>query len=547
MAQRVLRHLASASLCQAEATEYTQRLDDVRQHREVLGLPRRTSCPRPTRSPPTSPTSQAVEVNFDGITYAKGASVLKQLVAYVGRERVPRRACGATSAGTSTATPRSPTCSAALAESLRPRPVRAGPTQWLRDQPGQHAAAGRSSSTDDGRYASFAIEQGGGRRAPASCAPPARRRPLRRRRARRAGPHAPGRARRRRRAHRGARAGRGRTAGDLVLVNDDDLTYCKMRLDERSLATLVDRIGDIADPLPAHAVLVGGLGHDPRRRAARPATACTLVLAGVRRRDRDRRRAVAAGCRPRRRSPPTPTRRWAPSRAGRRSSATRSTSPARAEPGSDHQLALVTRSPGRCCTPRGAGGARGLARRATAPLEGLAVDTDLRWRLLHALVALGAAGDGRDRGRAGPRRHRDRARGWPSGRGRCGPPRRPRRGLAAGGPRRRAAQRDQRGDHRRLLAPGAAGAAHAATCERYFAEIAEVWDRRSGRAGAAHGPGALPAGRSSRRRVEAADGWLADEHPPRCAAWSPRAATASSGPSRRASSTVAEAARGARR
>src|SRR5699024_6619063 len=27
-----------------------------------------------------------VEVNFDGITYAKGASVLKQLVAYVGRE-----------------------------------------------------------------------------------------------------------------------------------------------------------------------------------------------------------------------------------------------------------------------------------------------------------------------------------------------------------------------------------------------------------------------------------------------------------------------------
>ena len=28
----------------------------------------------------------AVEVNFDGITYAKGASVLKQLAAYVGYE-----------------------------------------------------------------------------------------------------------------------------------------------------------------------------------------------------------------------------------------------------------------------------------------------------------------------------------------------------------------------------------------------------------------------------------------------------------------------------
>ena len=34
----------------------------------------------------------AVEVNFDGITYAKGASVLKQLAAYVGLRRVPDRA-----------------------------------------------------------------------------------------------------------------------------------------------------------------------------------------------------------------------------------------------------------------------------------------------------------------------------------------------------------------------------------------------------------------------------------------------------------------------
>src|SRR3546814_5638697 len=32
------------------------------------------------------PDLAAVEVNFDGITYAKGASVLKQLVAYVGKE-----------------------------------------------------------------------------------------------------------------------------------------------------------------------------------------------------------------------------------------------------------------------------------------------------------------------------------------------------------------------------------------------------------------------------------------------------------------------------
>ena len=46
----------------------------------------RTSCPPRTRSSPRSTTSQDVEVNFDGITYAKGASVLQQLVAWVGQE-----------------------------------------------------------------------------------------------------------------------------------------------------------------------------------------------------------------------------------------------------------------------------------------------------------------------------------------------------------------------------------------------------------------------------------------------------------------------------
>ena len=69
---------------------------------------------------------------------------------------------------------------------------------------------------------------------------------------------------------------------DLVLVNDDDLTYAKIRLDERSLATLVEldrRLRRVAAP---RAVLVGRLGHDPRRRAAGP----RLRLAGA---GRDRR------------------------------------------------------------------------------------------------------------------------------------------------------------------------------------------------------------------------------------------------------------------
>ena len=43
------------------------------------------------------PDVEAVEVNFDGITYAKGASVLKQLVAYVGHGRRSWPACAPTS------------------------------------------------------------------------------------------------------------------------------------------------------------------------------------------------------------------------------------------------------------------------------------------------------------------------------------------------------------------------------------------------------------------------------------------------------------------
>jgi aminopeptidase N len=43
----------------------------------------------------------------------------------------------------------------------------------------------------------------------------------------------------------------GADAPELVLVNDDDLTYCKTRLDEGSLASLRDHLGELAPPGPA--------------------------------------------------------------------------------------------------------------------------------------------------------------------------------------------------------------------------------------------------------------------------------------------------------
>jgi aminopeptidase N len=38
---------------------------------------------------------------------------------------------------------------------------------------------------------------------------------------------------------------------DLVLVNDDDLSYAKIRLDDHSLRTLVSSIGTFGQSLPA--------------------------------------------------------------------------------------------------------------------------------------------------------------------------------------------------------------------------------------------------------------------------------------------------------
>ena len=73
---------------QAEATEY-------RNAWTTFANVEKSWAYRQDQLPSTHPVAadipdlQAVEVNFDGITYAKGASVLKQLVSYVGQERVP--------------------------------------------------------------------------------------------------------------------------------------------------------------------------------------------------------------------------------------------------------------------------------------------------------------------------------------------------------------------------------------------------------------------------------------------------------------------------
>ena len=71
----------------------------------------------------------------------------------------------------------------------------------------------------------------------------------------------------------------GRRAADLLLVNDDDLTYAKIRLDARSSATAIAHLGDLDDPMPR--ALVWGAAWDMTRDAEWSAgDYLTMVLSG---------------------------------------------------------------------------------------------------------------------------------------------------------------------------------------------------------------------------------------------------------------------------
>ena len=74
-----------STLCQAEATEYDTAWTTFA-NTEKSWAYAQDQLPSTHPIAADIPDVAAVEVNFDGITYAKGASVLKQLVAYVGRE-----------------------------------------------------------------------------------------------------------------------------------------------------------------------------------------------------------------------------------------------------------------------------------------------------------------------------------------------------------------------------------------------------------------------------------------------------------------------------
>jgi aminopeptidase N len=147
-----------------------------------------------------------------------------------------------------------------------------------------------------------------------------------------------------------------------------------------------------------------------------------------------------------------------------------------------------------------------------APLPGLTVDTDLRWRLLRSLVAHGAATDAEIEAEV-------------------------QRDPTATGQRQAAATRSIRPTPEAKAEawykataddelPNAisdsviAGFAHHAQkgllaeyVDKYFADVADVWRRRSSERAQPTVLGLFPSWAVAPSTVEAADRWLADDHP----------------------------------
>ncbi|MGW1000556.1 aminopeptidase N [Streptomyces sp. NPDC002520] len=188
---------------------------------------------------------QDAKLNFDGITYAKGASVLKQLVAYVGRDAFlegarryfKRNAYGNTRLGD---------LLSVLAETSG-RDMTVWARSWLQTA-GVNSLTPQVLLDGEGRVAELAVVQ----EAPESH-PEERPHRIAVGLYRRTSGGALERYARVETDIDGPRtvvaAAAGAEAPDLVLVNDDDLTYCKIRFDETSLATLREHLGALTDPL----------------------------------------------------------------------------------------------------------------------------------------------------------------------------------------------------------------------------------------------------------------------------------------------------------
>ncbi|BBY41859.1 aminopeptidase N [Mycolicibacterium celeriflavum] len=373
-------------LCQAEATEYTQAWTTFANVEKSWAY-RQDQLPSTHPVAADIPDLAAVEVNFDGITYAKGASVLKQLVAYVGleeflsglRDYFRDHAFANATFGD---------LLGAL-EKASGRDLSGWGRQWLKTT-GLNTLRPDFDLDADGRFTRFAITQSGA--APGAGETRVHRLAV--------GVYDDDGSGKLTRVHReeldvegsstDVPALQGVRRGKLILVNDDDLTYCSLRLDQDSLQTVLTRIADIADPLPR--TLAWSAAWEMTREAELKARDfVSLVCGGVHAETEvgvlqrlllQAQTALSAYADPQ----------WADEQGWPEFADRLLESGREAEPGSDHQLAYVNALCGSVLSGRHIEVLTELLEvdPAVKGLPGLVVDTDLRWRIVTALAAAGA-------------------------------------------------------------------------------------------------------------------------------------------------------------
>ncbi|HSO05406.1 MAG TPA: aminopeptidase N, partial [Candidatus Limnocylindrales bacterium] len=371
----------------ARATQYTEAWTSFSNQRKTWAY-------RQDQLPSTHPIStdagdlQTVKLNFDGITYAKGASALRQLVAWVGEEEF--------FAGLRAYFQKHKWGNTELRDLLvelertSGRDLSAWTREWLQTA-GVNLLRPDVVYADPDTYATVAIVQ----EPPAM---PAGLDPILRSHRIRVGLYdlVEGRLTRTEQIELdlvGARTElpqlAGRRASDLMLINDDDLTFAKIRLGGRSSATAIAHLGDLDRPMPR--ALVWGAAWDMTRDAEWSAgDYLELALSGlpaetdigvVQKVLLQVRTAVELYASPEHRD--TYLQRLA---AGVHAALLS------AEPGSDHQLAYARALIAAARTPEHLDLLASLLD-GSQSIDGLVVDTDLRWSLLGRLVASGRAGD----------------------------------------------------------------------------------------------------------------------------------------------------------
>jgi aminopeptidase N len=411
-------------------------------------------------------TLSAAMANFDGISYAKGASVLRQLTGYVGEENFfagIRDYIAAHAYGSA----RLPDLLSAIGAHTG-KDLAAWSKAWL-ETAGVNTLRCEFGTGAAGELTSFAITQE---------APPGH--PVLR-------PHrvSIGLYERDERGVSRVRSAEAEVAGartrvpaldgtpqpDLILVNDDDREYVLARFDPRSLRTVTAAVGELADPLARAACWNALLDMVSQAELAVPDFAAALA-AGVRLEPSvARAQALLAQARPVIEQLAGPADAVA---AKERLACVAATMLGAAEPGGDHQLAWAQLLSWTAVSGAQLDLVAGLLD-GGVDVPGLPVDTELRWSLLRRLAAMERAGDAaidaeltRDQTEAG-RRHATACRaaipsaahkeaGWSL--------------LASGtlGPEsvRLTARAFMLPEHAALLAPYAAA---------YLPTLAAVWDR----------------------------------------------------------------------